>query len=211
MLDWITAFLDRFGYLGVAVLMFVENVFPPIPSELIMPFAGFSAAQGRMTPWGVVLAGTAGSLAGGTLWYLLGRRLGLDRVRRLAARHGRWATVDVSEVDRADRWFDRHGGMAVLVGRLVPAVRTLVSLPAGISGMAWGRFVALTTVGTTLWTGLLATAGYLLEERYARVETVAEPVGNLVLGGAIAWYLWRVVTWHRRDRAGPPSDSGDLR
>jgi membrane protein DedA with SNARE-associated domain len=198
MLDWITGFLETFGYLGVAALMFAENVFPPIPSELIMPFAGFAAARGQMSPLGVIVAGTLGSLAGGTLWYLLGRWLGLDRVRGLAARHGRWATVAVSDVDRADRWFDRHGGKAVLFGRLVPAIRTLVSLPAGISGMPWGRFVALTTVGTTVWTGFLALAGYLLQERYARVEVVAEPVGNLVLGSLVAVYVWRVLTWNRR-------------
>jgi membrane protein DedA with SNARE-associated domain len=198
MLDWIAALLERFGYLGVAALMFAENVFPPLPSELIMPFAGFAAAQGRMSAAGVVIAGTVGSLAGGTLWYLLGRRLGLGRVRRLAARHGRWATVDVDEVDRAEAWFARHGGKAVLLGRLVPAVRTLVSLPAGVAEMPWGRFVLLSSIGTTTWTALLATAGYLLQERYARVESVAEPVGNLVLGGAAAWYVWRVLTWQRR-------------
>lgn len=198
MLDWIAAFLDRFGYLGVALLMFAENVFPPIPSELIMPFAGFAAAQGRLSPAGVVLAGTLGSLAGGTLWYLVGRRLGLARVRRLAERHGRWATIDVAGVDRAEGWFERHGGKAVLFGRLVPAVRTLVSLPAGVAAMPWARFAALSAVGTSLWTAALALAGYLLEERYARVETVAEPVGNLVVGSAAAWYLWRVLTWRRR-------------
>ncbi|HYF57489.1 MAG TPA: DedA family protein [Burkholderiaceae bacterium] len=205
MLDWITAFLDRSGYLGVALLMFAENVFPPIPSELIMPFAGFAAAQGRMNLVGVVLAGTAGSIAGGTMWYLLGRRLGVERVRRLADRWGRWLTVDRAEVDRVDAWFDRHGGKAVLIGRLVPAVRTLVSLPAGITGMGWTRFLLLSSIGTALWTAVLATAGYLLKERFESVEAVAGPVGNVVLGVAIAWYLWRVATWGRRRPSADPA------
>lgn len=202
MLDWIADFLEHFGYAGVAALMFAENVFPPIPSELIMPFAGFAAAQGHMNPVGAIAAGTLGSLAGGTLWYLFGKWLGVDRVRTVADRHGRWITVSVADVDRADRWFDRHGGKAVLLGRLVPAVRTLVSLPAGIAGMRFGTFVLLSAIGTAAWTAMLGIAGFLLEDRYARVETVAEPVGNLVLGSAAAWYLWRVLTWRRRQRDG---------
>jgi membrane protein YqaA with SNARE-associated domain len=131
MFDWITGLVERTGYVGIALLMLAENVFPPIPSELIMPLAGFAAAQGELGMAGVVAAGTAGALAGALLWYGLGRWVGLERLKRWAAEHGRWLTVSPDDLDRAAAWFGRHGGAAVLVGRLVPAVRTLISVPAG--------------------------------------------------------------------------------
>lgn len=198
MFDWITALIDQLGLPGVALMMFLENVFPPIPSELIMPLAGFNAAQGRMGLVGVILAGTLGSLAGAVLWYLLGRAVGTARLRRLAARHGRWLTVTPGELDRADAWFDRHGGVAVFLGRLVPTVRTLISIPAGLSGMPLGRFLAWSGLGTLIWTTLLALAGYLLEDTYHRVEGWVNPVSTVVVLGIVGLYLWRGATWGRR-------------
>jgi len=198
MFDWITALIDQLGLPGVALMMFLENVFPPIPSELIMPLAGFNAAQGRMGLVGVILAGTLGSLAGAVLWYLLGRAVGTARLRRLAARHGRWLTVTPGELDRADAWFDRHGGVAVFLGRLVPTVRTLISIPAGLSEMPLGRFLAWSGLGTLIWTTLLALAGYLLEDAYHRVEGWVNPVSTVVVLGIVGLYLWRVATWGRR-------------
>lgn len=198
MFDWITALIDQLGLPGVALMMFLENVFPPIPSELIMPLAGFNAAQGRMGLVGVILAGTLGSLAGAVLWYLLGRAVGTARLRRLAARHGRWLTVTPGELDRADAWFDRHGGMAVFLGRLVPTVRTLISIPAGLSEMPLGRFLLWSGLGTLIWTTFLALAGYLLEDAYHRVENWVNPVSTVVVVGIVGLYLWRVATWGRR-------------
>lgn len=198
MFDWITALIDQLGLPGVALMMFLENVFPPIPSELIMPLAGFNAAQGRMGLVGVILAGTLGSLAGAVLWYLLGRAVGTARLRRLAARHGRWLTVTPGELDRADAWFDRHGGVAVFLGRLVPTVRTLISIPAGLSEMPLGRFLAWSGLGTLIWTTLLALTGYLLEDAYHRVENWVNPVSTVVVVGIVGLYLWRVATWGRR-------------
>lgn len=198
MFDWITALIDQLGLPGVALMMFLENVFPPIPSELIMPLAGFNAAQGRMGLVGVILAGTLGSLAGAVLWYLLGRAVGTARLRRLAARHGRWLTVTPGELDRADAWFDRHGGIAVFLGRLVPTVRTLISIPAGLSEMPLGRFLLWSGLGTLIWTTFLALAGYLLEDAYHRVENWVNPVSTVVVVGIVGLYLWRVATWGRR-------------
>src|SRR5687768_13383192 len=105
MFDWITAIVERTGYLGIALLMFVENVFPPIPSELIMPLAGFTAARGDLDIVLVVVAGTAGSLLGATLWYGVGKWIGPERLKRWTAAHGRWFTVSPDEVDRASKWF----------------------------------------------------------------------------------------------------------
>ena len=195
MFDWITALVRQTGYLGIAFLMLAENVFPPIPSELIMPLAGFTAARGHLSLVLVIAAGTLGSLAGVSLWYWVGVRLGADRLRRLARRHGRWLTLSPADVDRAEGWFDRHGGAAVLLGRLVPTVRTLISVPAGVSGMPFWRFLAYSAVGTLAWTALLALAGYWLEASYDRVADVVGPVSNVLVGLLVAGYLYRVATF----------------
>jgi membrane protein DedA with SNARE-associated domain len=202
MADWITGIIDRLGYAGVFLLMLAENVFPPIPSEVVMPLAGFTAAQGALSLPGVIVAGVLGSLAGGAFWYWLGVRFGLRRLRTAAARHGRWLTVAPPDVDRSVRWFERHGRKAVLFGRLVPAVRTLISVPAGVLGMGRRRFLAYTTAGTAIWTAALAWAGHALGARYDAVSEWMGPVSNAMLVVLVAWYLWRVATFGRRARAG---------
>jgi membrane protein DedA with SNARE-associated domain len=136
MFEWIVSVIDAIGALGVGLMMFLENVFPPIPSELIMPLAGFQAARGEMSLIAVFLAGTAGSVAGAVLWYWIGMKYGAERLRRLAARHGRWLTLSPADVDNAIGWFDRHGAAAVGFGRLLPGIRTLISVPAGIAACA---------------------------------------------------------------------------
>ena len=200
MFDWITGVVQSAGYVGVFVLMFAENLFPPIPSELIMPLAGFTAAQGKLTITGVVAAGSLGTLAGALAWYYIGRRLGIGRIKAFARRHGRWLTLDEDDVDSACRWFQRHGRMALVVGHLVPAVRTLISVPAGVSRMPLAPFLGASAVGTIAWTSLLAAAGYVLESQYQRVEEYANVATNVILGLMVAWYLYRVVSW-QGDRA----------
>lgn len=200
MFEWITQAVERGSYAGVFVLMLVENVFPPIPSEVIMPLAGYIASRGQLTFWGVLLAGTLGSLAGTSLWYAIGRWLGRDRLKRFAARHGRWLTLSPAEIDRASAWFAQRGYAAVLLGRLVPGIRTLISVPAGVTGMPLLPFLATSAAGTFFWTGLLAAAGYQLGESYGVVGRWIEPVGNGVLVLALAIYLYRVVTFDRPAR-----------
>lgn len=198
MFEWMTGLIQDAGYLGIALLMLAENVFPPIPSELIMPLAGFTAARGELNLVLVILMGTLGSLAGAIFWYLIGRWVGHARVRRFAERHGRWLTLSPSDVDAAQRWFDRHGTKAVLIGRLIPAIRSLISIPAGIAAMPFWRFLVATTIGTALWTTLLALAGYFLESQYERVEAYLDPASKVVIGLVIALYLFRVATHRRR-------------
>ena len=198
MFDWITGIIAQLGYAGVAFLMFAENVFPPIPSELIMPLAGFNAARGEMSVAGVLLAGVAGSVAGVYLWYAVGRRIGSDRMRGLTERHGRWLTLTPEEFDRAEAWFERHGPAAVAFGRLLPTVRTLISVPAGVARMGRWRFLIYTTLGTTVWNGFLTAAGYLLESQYERVQAWLNPVSTAVVIGLVAFYLYRVFTYKRR-------------
>ncbi len=197
MVDWITGLVERTGYLGVALLMFAENVFPPIPSELIMPLAGFTAARGDLHIGLVVLAGTAGTLAGALFWYAVARRLGCAALKRWAARHGRWLTLHPEDVDTAAAAFRRHCGKAVLLGRLIPAVRTLISVPAGVADMGLAAFLLYSTVGTALWSALLAGAGYLLEDQYQRVAGALDPLSNAVFGALVLWYLYRVATFGR--------------
>ena len=200
MFDWITSLIDGMGAFGVALLMFLENVFPPIPSELIMPLAGFNAARNTMSLPLVILAGSAGSLAGAYLWYWIGRRIGFERLCHLSQRHGRWLSVSPDEFDRANGWFDRHGGSAVLFGRVIPTVRTFISVPAGVRRMSRGWFLGLSALGTVAWTSVLTLAGYWLEGGYEAVSAWLNPVSTVVVLALVGTYLWRVATYGRRMR-----------
>jgi len=174
MFEWINNTIRSLGYWGVAVLTFLENVFPPIPSEIVIPLAGFVAAQGELAVWGVIAAGSAGSLAGALVWYEVGRRLGERRLRAWVDRHGKWITLTAKDVDRAQDWFQRHGRTSVLVGRLVPGVRTFVSLPAGFARMPLSAFLIYSAAGTIVWTAALAYAGVVLRANY---DVVGDYVG----------------------------------
>lgn len=193
--SWIIATLEASGYWGVAFLMLLENIFPPIPSELIMPYAGFAAAQGKLGIVGVIVAGTIGSLLGVLPWYWAARALGRERFHRFAERHGRWLTLSGKDVDRATAWFDRHSGRAVLFGRLVPTVRTLISAPAGVARMSFGLFLIYSAIGTGLWTTFLTGAGYLLESQYRRVADYVDPIATAIFVGLILLYLYRLVSY----------------
>jgi membrane protein DedA with SNARE-associated domain len=202
MLQWISRTMDAMGYLGVVLLMFLENVFPPIPSELVMPLAGFTAAQGKLTLWGVIIAGTVGAVVGALPLYWLGHAMGKDRLKRWADRHGRWLTLSGDDIDKAMEKFDRYGGGAVFVCRLVPGVRSLISIPAGICGMGLPKFLLYTAVGSAIWTAALAYLGHKLGENYQAVEKYVGPVSYVVLGVIVAWFL-TVVIKRRRARGSP--------
>jgi membrane protein DedA with SNARE-associated domain len=195
--DWLTGFVENMSYLGIALLMFAENVFPPLPSELIMPLAGFLSAEGKLNIFFAVLAGTIASTAGALFWYGVGWWLGAERLKRWAGRHGRWLTISPEEVDHVCRWFGRHGGKAVFFGRLVPTIRSMISVPAGIAGMGLGKFLLYSVPGTALWTGFLAGAGYMLESQYHKVSGYMNPVANVIMGLIVLCYLYRVVTFRK--------------
>lgn len=195
MSGWITDTITLFGYLGIFLLMLVESIFPPIPSELIIPFAGFSAAAGNLNVVAVILAATAGSLVGAAPWYIVARLIGLERIRWLADRYGRWFTLNAAEIDTASAWFVRWGRIIVMAGRLLPIIRTLISVPAGLAKMPVGLFVAFSALGMLLWNTVLVTAGYLLHEHYHLVEKWIDPLTYVVLIGVVALYLFRLVTW----------------
>jgi len=197
MFDFIVRFITEHGYLAVFALMAAENIFPPIPSELIMPLAGFTAASGKLSLFAVLLAGTAGSVAGSAPWYYAARLYGRKRLRALAGKHGRWLTVGPDDIDKALQAFERHGRKAVLFGRLVPAVRTLISVPAGIAAMSLPRYLAYSAIGSLIWSCLLAGAGYLLEAQYDTVARYLDPVSKAIVGFLTATYLYRLATYKK--------------
>jgi membrane protein DedA with SNARE-associated domain len=183
MFDWITSTIRSLGYAGVVALTFLENLFPPIPSELVIPLAGFVAASGELNIWWVIVAGSVGSLAGAVLWYEIGRRVGERRLRAWVDRFGKWITLSAEDVDRAQGWFKRHGGSAVFLGRLVPGVRTFVSLPAGFAGMPRVPFLLYSATGTVLWTAALAYAGVLLKANFTIVGDYVGMASHVLLAG----------------------------
>lgn len=197
MTDWVEKLIGEWGALGVAFLMFLENVFPPIPSEVVLPLAGYRASQDGLSLVLTLVAGTAGSLLGVTLWYYAGRWVGTRRLKRFAAKHGRLLTLTPQEIDKVNGWFDRHGGKAVLFGRLVPGVRSLISIPAGVCGMSRRRFLALSAIGTGAWSAALIVAGFWLGRDFKQIENYVSPAGNIVIGIAIIIYLYRVVTFRK--------------
>ncbi len=196
MTDWIVRLIEQTGYLGIAFLMFLETVFPPIPSEVIMSIAGVAAGQGKLHYGLVVAAGTSGAMLGNILWYLAARALGIIRLRPIIDRWGRWITMNWAEVERAERWFAAHGTFFVFMGRLLPTVRSLVSVPAGLLKMRFRDFFIASTIGTAGWTALLAGAGYKLGENYGEIDKILGPASTAVLVVLAAGYLYRLWT-HR--------------
>ena len=191
MAEWITNTMDSLGYGGIALLMFLENLFPPIPSELIMPLAGFTISQGKMDFIPAVLAGIVGTVLGAFPWYYAGIVLSEKRLEALADKYGKWLTISSKDIKKANNWFNQHGAKAVLFCRLVPGVRTLISLPAGINNMKLIPFVLYSTLGTTIWVLLLTAAGYFLGEHYDKVDEYLAPVSKIVAVSLIIWLgLW---------------------
>ncbi len=199
MTDWIGRLIAEGGYLGVALLMFIETIFPPIPSEVIMPLAGIEAAHGPMSIWGVIASGTAGAMLGNTAWYFLARALGIDRLRPFVRKWGRWLTVTWRDVQRADKWFDRKGWLFIVIGRMTPSIRSLVSVPAGLFEMPLKTFLIASTVGTLGWTTLLALLGQKLGENYDAIGAYLGPLSTGVMVVMALYYVYRVIRW-RADR-----------
>jgi len=194
MADWIIRTIESTGYFGIVFLMFLENVFPPIPSEFIMPLAGFMAAKEEQTLPGVVLAGTIGSVLGALALYYAGYFIGEERLNRLIDKYGRWLTISLEDLERAKGWFAKHGRLAVLVCRLVPGIRSLISIPAGIARMPLVSFLFYTAIGSGFWTALLAYGGYVLGDKFQQVEKYLNPVSYVVLLAIALIYVKRLLS-----------------
>jgi membrane protein DedA with SNARE-associated domain len=202
MTEWITNTMATFGYWGIGLLMFLENLFPPIPSELIMPLAGFTVGQGKMDFALAVIAGVVGTMLGAIPWYYIGKVLGEQRLAKIMDKYGKWIGISGEEIQRSARWFNRHGSKAVLLGRLVPGIRTLISIPAGFAAMPVVPFALYSTIGTTLWVLLLTYAGYALGANYKQVEEYVGPLSKVALGLVILLFLgWLGRRWLQRRKA----------
>jgi membrane protein DedA with SNARE-associated domain len=191
--EWINGLMSGLGYWGIGLLMFLENLFPPIPSELIMPLAGFTVAQGKMNFVLAVVAGTIGTMAGTYAWYYLGRLVNHQRLQGWADRYGKWIGVSAKDLDRVNDWFNKHGRNAVFFGRMVPGIRTLISLPAGMNNMPFASFTLYSTIGTAIWTLALTAAGFLLGENYSLIEKYLAPVSKFIAFGLIGLFGYWLI------------------
>ena len=210
MMDWVTDTVTSAGLLGVFLLMLAENLFPPIPSELIMPLAVFSAARGQLSLLGVVVAGVAGTLLGNVFWFELARAFGATRSIGLAVRFGGWLGITAHDLEKAQLTLRRRGPWAVFLGRMMPGIRTVISIPAGLIEMPRPLFYGLTTLGSTIWVGGLAMVGYVLEERFTAVEAYIGPFSKVFLGLFVLALLWPLgrVLWQRRRGKSRGADRG---
>ncbi len=195
MLDWITNIITSFGYLGIGLLMFLENVFPPIPSELIMPLAGFTATQGKLSLQFVILAGTLGSVLGAFPWYYVGKLVGEKRLRLWIDKYGKWLTLSGADIDRSKRWLNKYGKATVFFGRLVPGIRTFISVPAGLDNMPLIPFLLYSFAGSLIWTALLSYAGFVLGNNFQQVEKYIGPISGIIIAAII---IYLIISFIRR-------------
>jgi len=194
--EWIQSVISTLGYPGIVLVMALENVFPPIPSELVMPLAGFLAREGEFTLWGVIVAGMVGSVLGALVLYYLGRWANEAVIRRFVRRFGRFLFISEQDLDRSLRVFHRHGEAVIFFGRLIPIVRSLISVPAACRPCPLPKFLLYTVLGTTIWSGILSYAGWLLQSQWERVGGVVEQYQSVVLvivALAVAYFVYQRV------------------
>lgn len=167
--NWITEIMENFGYVGILFLITLENVFPPIPSEVILTFGGFMTTFTPLTPIGVITVATLGSVLGAIILFLIGRILDVERLEKIVDRFGKYLRVKKEDIYRADAWFDKHGNKAVFFCRMVPLIRSLISIPAGMSGMSWTPFLLYTTLGTLIWNTVLVSLGVMVGDNWESI------------------------------------------
>ncbi|MDY0908735.1 DedA family protein [Microbacterium sp. CFBP9034] len=190
LLDWSVSLMDVVGPAGAGVAIALENLFPPLPSEVVLPMAGLAASSGSFTLFEALAWTTAGSIVGAFLLYALGAWLGVERLRRIAARV---PLLHPEDIDRTVGWFERHGGKAVFFGRMIPIFRSLISIPAGVTRMSPWRFGALTAAGSLIWNTVFVLAGYFLGESWHVVEQYVDALQYVVIGVtalAVAWFVF---------------------
>ncbi len=188
------------GYVGIFILMTLENVFPPIPSEVIMGLGGMAVARGDMEMVPLLIVATLGTTAGNMVWYGIGRWIGIARLKPFVDRYGRWLTLTWDEVEQLNRFFNRHGLWVVFFFRFLPTFRTMISLPAGMAKMGLPRFLAATFIGSAIWNAVLAYAGLLLGSQFEELQVYVGPVAIVTTAAVVVVWAYRVVTWNKRTR-----------
>lgn len=198
MTDWVIFIVESLGYVGVAFLVTLENVFPPIPSELVLALAGFVASRGQATLLGMIVAATIGSVVGAWILYGLAYVFGPAWLHALVRRYGRWVRITEADLATAERWFNRWSTLAVLLCRFIPLVRSLISVPAGVERMNFLSFTLYTTVGSLIWNAVFVTAGFLLGEEWETVLTYADYFQAVAMIAIAALGVWGVIWLLRR-------------
>lgn len=193
MIQWITEFMEQYGYIGIMLMITLENVFPPIPSEVVLTFGGFMTTYSDLTVFGVILAATVGSLLGAIILFGIGRILNVERLELIVDRWGHLLRVKKEDIRRADAWFDKYGYWTVLFCRMIPLIRSLISIPAGMSGMNFWIFLVFTTIGTLIWNVILVTLGSAVGESWEEIVAFMDVYANFAYA-LIALAVVLVVT-----------------
>lgn len=188
--NWVQDVIERLGAVGVALLVILENVFPPIPSEIVLPFAGFVARRGDGSVIAMIFAATVGAIVGALVLYGIAAVIGPQRLAAFVIRFGRWFGVKPADLERAERWFDRHAVAAVLLGRCVPLIRSIVSIPAGFRRMSLAPFLLYTAIGSLAWNSALIGAGAILGDQWERVEPFIAVLQWIVIAAIVLFVVW---------------------
>lgn len=192
---WIMSVISTMGYGGIVLLMAIESACIPLPSEIIMPFAGFLVFKGEMTLWWVAFAGAIGCVVGSIPAYYVGMFGG----RPLAEKYGRYVLISKKDLDMADRWFDQHGDVIIFIARLLPAVRTFIAFPAGVARMNMPKFIIYTFVGSLIWCWLLAYAGMKFGEHWVDLKVYFHQFHYVIIAAGLAFVVWYVRRHFRNE------------
>ena len=195
--EWVISIMEQLGYLGIAILMFLDNVFPPIPSEIIMPSAGYTASQNQLLLVGVIIAGCIGSLLAAALLYWIGYKFKHETIFNFVDRYGKFLFIKSEDVKNSLNWFEKYGHRIVFFGRMIPAVRSLISIPAGMSRMPFWKFMFYSSLGTIIWTTFLACIGFYFGENQALMQKIFSQVGYFIIGIVLIIVAW---IWYRRNQ-----------
>ena len=186
--------MEQLGYFGIALLMFLDNVFPPVPSEIIMPSAGFTASKGQLLLSGVIVAGSIGSLVAAAALYWIGYKIHNDKILSSVDKYGKYLFIKSQDVQKALLWFEKYGHRIVFFGRIIPAVRSLISIPAGMSHMPFWKFMSYSAAGTIIWTTFLASVGYFFGNNVELMQQIFSRVGYVIIAIVViisTWWIYR--------------------
>lgn len=198
MKDWIITVMEQLGYIGIALLMFLDNIFPPIPSEIIMPSAGYTASQGQLLLSGVIIAGSLGSIIAAAALYWIGRKISHEKLFKFVDRYGKYLFIQSNDVKKSLDWFEKYGHRIVFFGRMVPAVRSLISIPAGMSRMPFWKFMLYSTLGTIIWTTFLAYVGYYFGNNAEMMQSIFSQVSYVIIAITLVLIVWFLYRKHKK-------------
>lgn len=193
--NWIINFMEQFGYLGTFLMILLENVFPPIPSEVILTFGGFMTTNTGLTVFGVITSATAGSVAGAIVLYGIGKLFNVDKLEKIINKYGHILRVKVSDIDKANSWFNRYGYATIFFCRMVPLIRSLISLPAGMANMKFSLFVIYTALGTLIWNIILVCAGAVLGDSWGNILSLMDVYSNITYVILILAFMIFAASW----------------